>query len=434
MVAISPFLEETRDALAGEWRRRAPSTPEEIAAFYQDSTELGRDLDAWHATPERQEWTRTIVAVAAANGVESVLDVGAGGGHDLRAILEAIPAVDAAAVEPNADLRRLIWASGIKAVSAIEDIKDVEAVRPSMVDLVICIDVLEHVPDPEDLLAQVMDCVKMGGLLIEASATFDQSTPLHLPEIEGWEPTGSLKAAGFRPVETAGRLAIWQRQQIVETASILVCAHREIAAPTVECLLALNEFGWPTSIIHGDALIDRARAKAVSQWYRANETDVFLMIDDDIVFHSEDAARVVRLAREKRSIACGAYPVGDGGHMASRGWPGQEMHFGPEHKPVEIRWAATGFMAVHRDVVTALIEDMPLCYEGQPDAFWPMFQPFPLRERPGMETAPDYLSEDYAFCQRALELGFPAWLDPRVILVHLKVQALSVWNMKGANR
>lgn len=432
MVAVSPSLSDTRDALAAEWTRRKPSTPEEIAAFYRESERLGADLEAWHATPERQEWTDAIVSIAKNNGVKSVLDVGAGAGHDLRSLKAAVPALDdinaVIAVEPNVKLAGDLLDAGVCTFTSLDFV-------PREYDLVICIDVLEHVPDPQELLVQVMDRVKLGGLLIEATATHDQSTPLHLPEIEGWMPDDTLNANGFRCVDVVNRLAVWQKVQLnVAPASVLVVAHREIAAPTVECLMGMRDMGWPVAITYGDALVDRGRAKAVARWYREDSEDVFLMIDDDIVFLSEDAARVVELAREKRSIACAAYPVGDGGHMASRGWPGQELHFGPGKEPVEIRWPATGFMAVHRDVITALIGTSIECYTGEPDAFWPFFQPFPLGQRPGYEGAADYLSEDYAFGQRAMDLGFNTWLDPQTILVHLKIQALSVWNMRGANR
>lgn len=415
MVAVSPSLSDTRDALAAEWARRNPSTPEEIAAFYRESEALGADLDAWHQTPERAAWTQFIVNVAAANKVQSVLDVGAGGGQDIRAIQDAMPSMAfLKAVEPNAALRKRLGA-----VESIEDVYDKEY------DLVLCIDVLEHVPEPDALLAQIMEHVKVGGLLIEATATHDQSTPLHLPQIEGWEATQTLQKNGFVPVETLGRLVVWQRHEVETMPTVLVVAHREVCVPTIECLFELVGAGWPVGFVYGDALIDRARAKAVSSWYLNETSDVFLMIDDDIVFKAGDAARVAALAREKRSIACAAYPVADGGHLASRGWPGTTLNFGVEYEPVEIRWPATGFMAVHRDVITAMVESLgEPCYPDQPDRFWPMFTPF--------KQGPDYLSEDYAFGQRAMDLGFKTWLDPKSILIHMKYKGLSVFNMPGA--
>jgi SAM-dependent methyltransferase len=413
MVAVSPFLSDTREALADEWRRRSPSTPEEIAAFYRDSERLGDDLEAWHATPERQAWTKSIVSVAQNNDVKSVLDVGAGGGHDLRALSGS--GYQMVAVEPNEALR-----SSITRAAKFESIADVEG----HFDLVLCIDVLEHVPDPESLLTQIIDRVRMGGLLIVATATEDQDTPLHLPELEGWQPDQQLHTAGFVARQQFERMVVWQREEVDVMPTVLMVAHREVCVPTIECLFTLYDAGWPVSFVYGDALIDRARAKAVSSWYINETTDVFLMIDDDIVFKAEDAARVVALAREKKSIACAAYPVADGGHLASRGWPGTLLEFGPMYEPVEIRWPATGFMAVHRDVVKALVDSMEPCYPDQVDKFWPMFTPFKL--------GPDYLSEDYAFGQRAMDLGFKTWLDPKSILIHMKYKGLSVFNMPGA--
>ena len=228
---------------------------------------------------------------------------------------------------------------------------------------------------------------------------------------------------------------------VAQRATVLLCAWREMKIATAECLLALRDLGWGYAIIGGDALITRSRAKTVSNWYtHCADEDVFLMLDDDVVFKPEDAAKVIELARKTRSIACGAYPVKDGGHLACRRFVGQDILFGPESPPVEIEYAATGFMAVHRDVITAMVEArkedgeplFPLCDGKGLTPFWPFFDTFNIRHNAGTpEEYYDPLSEDYAFCEQARRLGFKVWLDPSVILFHLGTYPYNVHNMKG---
>jgi FkbM family methyltransferase len=229
--------------------------------------------------------------------------------------------------------------------------------------------------------------------------------------------------------------------ELATRATVLLCAWREMKLATAECLIQLRDLGWGYAIIGGDALITRSRAKTVSNWYRqCADEDVFLMLDDDVVFKPEDAAKVVELARKTRSIACGAYPVKDGGHLACRRFVGQDIYFGPDSPPVEIEYAATGFMAVHRDVLTAMIEAKHP--DGEPvfpfvdhkglSPFWPFFDTFNIKHNAGTpEEYYDPLSEDYAFCEQARRLGFKVWLDPSVILFHLGMYPYNVHNMKG---
>lgn len=233
-----------------------------------------------------------------------------------------------------------------------------------------------------------------------------------------------------------------QRHPALATrATVLLCAWREMKIATAECLLKLRDLGWGYAIIGGDALITRSRAKTVSNWYRkCLDEDVFLMLDDDVVFQPEDAAKVVELAKQTRSIACGAYPVKDGGHLACRRFVGQDIVFGPDSPPVEIEYAATGFMAVHRDVITAMIEAkkpdgeplFPLVDHKGLSPFWPFFDTFNVKHNAGTDQEFwDSLSEDYAFCEQARRLGFKVWLDPSVILFHLGTYPYNVHNMKG---
>lgn len=223
------------------------------------------------------------------------------------------------------------------------------------------------------------------------------------------------------------------------SSTVILCAWRGLLAETAECMLQLRDRGWGYVIKRGDALITRSRSIAVSDWYRRTDDDVFLMIDDDVVFLPEHAERVVELARRTRSVACAAYPVKDGSHLACRRFPGQEIVFGPGSESVEVIYAATGFMAVHRDVITAMIEartpeggpHFPLCGVGGLTPMWPFFDTFVLSSPDGQN---EYLSEDYAFSEVARRLGFKVWLDPSVILYHMGYYPYTIENMTAGIR
>lgn len=225
----------------------------------------------------------------------------------------------------------------------------------------------------------------------------------------------------------------------VRPATVILCAWRNLLAETAECMLQLRDRGWGYVIKRGDALITRSRSVAVSNWYRQTDEDVFLMIDDDVVFEISGAEKVVELARRTRSVACAAYPVKDGTHLACRRFPGQEITFGPDSPPVEIVYPATGFMAVHRDVITRMIEartpdgspHFPLCGRGSLSPMWPFFDTFTLT---GADGESEYLSEDYAFGEVARQLGFKIWLEPSVILFHMGFHPYHVHEMKGTVR
>jgi len=237
-------------------------------------------------------------------------------------------------------------------------------------------------------------------------------------------------------------LAEREETETIETAfarSVILCVWRDASLPTSECIQQLQEAGWSLRVGTGDALILRVRSRQVSKWYRQHDDDVFLMVDGDIVFALEDAERVVRHARETRSIVCGAYPVRDNSHLACRVPVGKEIVFAPNIQPrpkmdlIEITYPATGFMAVHRDVIQAMVEsgELPLCNEdlGIDQALWPFFNTFWLT---GEDGESDFLSEDYAFGERARRLGFKTYLDPAAILFHLGEYAYSVHNMPAA--
>ena len=94
------------------------------------------------------------------------------------------------------------------------------------------------------------------------------------------------------------------------------------------------------------------------------------------------------------------------------------IEFGTDPTPVPIRWAATGFMATPRIVFETLAKDLPLCHASTDFKLFPFYAPFWVEpEEEGRDT--NYLSEDYAFCERARRAGFQVYINPAVRLLHL---------------
>lgn len=178
----------------------------------------------------------------------------------------------------------------------------------------------------------------------------------------------------------------------------------------------------------GEAGINRARSIQASKWFRDTDDDVFLMVDDDIVFDPEDANSIVDKCCAGYDVIAAAYPTGDASHLAVRTLGESSLRFGPDAQPQEMRHVATGFFAVHRRVIAAMVEHLPLCNSNTSWAFWPLFG-F------AVETDPEAggfnnLSEDYYFCNRARALGFKVYLDMSIAVGHDVLARLNVVNMQ----
>ena len=183
---------------------------------------------------------------------------------------------------------------------------------------------------------------------------------------------------------------------------------------------ALDEQGiaFQEGFVIGDALVSRARSIAASDFLRS-DCDVLLTIDTDIWFRAVDAIKLARKAEEYGIIA--ALYLTRGLHTQPALMLGDEtVVFAADSEPVEVPFASTGFMAVHRRVVEALAPTLPLCHQGWEDrgqdtSFRPFYMPYVI---PSEAEGNIYLSEDWAFCQRAKEQGVKVWLDPSIRLGH----------------
>lgn len=432
-------LEETRAALASEWRQNPPQTPDAIHRFYRTSERLGDDLEAWHQTPERQSWTTMLVHVARESGAKTIVDIGCGAGHDLIALHEAGLGAQLTGVEPNSASVDHIqqWALTLPRHQApgIYVYRDEYSAPIESADLLVCIDVFEHVPDPESFLGGIASRAPLGCLLFETCPTHDHSTPLHLEANRGWHPGRTLEAHGWEQIDNAeGRVRVWRRVAEVgrQTSSILLCSYRDIAVGSMQAVMRTIEGSdgrWRFRVKNGDADIGRSRGIIVTKWWAETNDDVFLMIDSDIGYSPQDADHVIELCRSGLDIVAGAYPVHNGQHLSLRLLPGGDdaVQFEPGNPPLEIMYAATGFMAVHRRVIDAMVEALPLCHAYEPWAFYNFF-PQPVITDPYVGGY-SRLSEDWGHCQMARDLGFKVWLDRTVKLTHGSTIPVSVNNM-----
>jgi hypothetical protein len=90
--------------------------------------------------------------------------------------------------------------------------------------------------------------------------------------------------------------------------------------------------------------------------------------------------------------------------------------FGAEGGLTEVLYAGAGFLLVRRQVYLDIQERLvlPVCNERFGRITIPFFQPRVVPDAAGHW----YLSEDYAFCERARKCGYKIMADPAIRLWH----------------
>lgn len=204
--------------------------------------------------------------------------------------------------------------------------------------------------------------------------------------------------------------------------SVILFAYAGVEPATHECIVRdmSNPKLWPPGhrviyrALWGDGDLGRCRASA-AKIFLASESDVLVMVDHDVSWEPGDLAVVAELAREKRGIAGPVVPkraLGQG--IASRLQRGDEVPvewIGEDHV-LPADYVAGAILAAHREVV-ATVSQMP---EVQTLA-----GPFPFLQRIAAADGPCgavYLSEDFAFGERARLLGFASWLTTKPKVRH----------------
>jgi hypothetical protein len=171
----------------------------------------------------------------------------------------------------------------------------------------------------------------------------------------------------------------------------------------------------------GESLVCRARNRLACEFLETNATHL-LFIDSDLIFSREHVDRLAAHAARGVPIVAGLYPK----KQRELGWVCNLLEPSPdpdEHDLVPVKYAGTGFLCIAREVFEAMMALYPEArYDPDDGDGWrgDLWDFFPVGVRECPETGRRrYLSEDWWFCQRALDMGYEVMMDTRVVLKHV---------------
>ncbi|VTR94238.1 Uncharacterized protein OS=Pirellula staleyi (strain ATCC 27377 / DSM 6068 / ICPB 4128) GN=Psta_1297 PE=4 SV=1: Methyltransf_24 [Gemmata massiliana] len=181
-----------------------------------------------------------------------------------------------------------------------------------------------------------------------------------------------------------------------------------------DALRELERRGYPVWRYRGYSAVDAARNQMASDALGAGFAEL-MWIDSDVVFEPHD---VDRLRAHDRPFTCALYPKKGPREFACEFLPGTPaVRFGTRGGLVEVRYCGFGFAHMRKEVLVAVHHklQLPVCNRRFGTPLVPFFQPLVVGEPSG----PWSLSEDYAFCERARQCGFPVVADTSIRLWHV---------------
>lgn len=204
--------------------------------------------------------------------------------------------------------------------------------------------------------------------------------------------------------------------------TVAICTHRDVKVKVFNLLRALENCPNPkirVMVLEGDALIDRSRSRVATKFLADTKDDVLMFIDDDVLFDTVDVTRLMWDCWRKYDIIGGSYITKDekDPNFTIRTLTDTEQHtFGKGGETFEVRYLSTGCMAIRRNVLEEMVQKEVVHY-CHPDTLklYPFF--LPMEKKVTEKWL--YLSEDWAFCERAKSLGFRIWCDSTVRLGHI---------------
>ena len=195
-----------------------------------------------------------------------------------------------------------------------------------------------------------------------------------------------------------------------------------------DALRELERRGHPVWRVRGYSAVDAARNQLATDAIGKGFAEL-MWVDADVAFDPNDVAK---LRSHHLPFTCGLYPKKGPRQFAAEFLPGTpSVRFGKSGGLTEIRYCGFGFTHVRRAVFEAVQRHagLPVCNQRFGSLLVPYFEPTSIPE-PGGRWA---LSEDYAFCERARQAGFPVMADTTIRLWHVGTYRYG-WEDAGSSK
>jgi len=208
--------------------------------------------------------------------------------------------------------------------------------------------------------------------------------------------------------------------------------YREMSTFTAQSLIKLvaaqmaePDFGLAIKMHIGECPIGRARNDLTHDFLQSDCTHI-LFVDSDIIFSYE---QVKKILEAKEDIIGGFYTKKQEGDVSPVCNTLSAVEQPNEKGLLRVKYMGTGFLRISRKVFEVMIQEMgkDLEYVDDRDGktikhdFWRMGV-----SKDCVTGVKRWLSEDWQFCQFAIECGFDVWADASILLQH------SGWSGKGS--
>lgn len=168
----------------------------------------------------------------------------------------------------------------------------------------------------------------------------------------------------------------------------------------------------------GDSLVSRARNNVITQFLNTDAEYLFT-VDDDIGIPAES---IVELIKADKDIIGGFYRLkqdptpdenGEISLVDSIAFRGKEPFNFYDKKPVEVQYISNGCVMHKRKFIEEMVAHYPELYykaNQSGEDRWALYQPYVYNN--------EYLSEDWAFCQRAIDKGYKMYMHTGILCSH----------------